>query len=239
MSNSEHPFDKAARSLHAANEQVVSSQTPSVDYWELKFPLCEKTETGRQAHFDVADPSRSKATLQPSCDWTDALSSNAGRDAYLVNEAMLAVLQRFNLGNHSVSPVVVTDVYGQSAGYTKLTIDNQLDPHVIDFQNSDFYFTDIIGLPLGPVRINSFEDWIETFDNAQAGKIENFDEFTSIAHKKIVLRADSLPVVDIFSFQRLTIDVYVSSELKDAIETHGVTGFDLRPTRRLFAPNSK
>lgn len=238
MNESEHPLDKIARELTHANERVVESQAPSGDYWEFRFPLCDSeiSESGVQASFNFDDPTRSVATLEPGCQWTDALSSDDDHERYLFNDAVLELLQRFEPGEYDSKEVSVTAADGETRKYNYVKFDNQLDPATIDFASSEFYFTDIIGVPLGPAKIESYDHWDKTFEKAQAGLINDYEEYTTIEHKKIVFRADAIPAVDFFTFQRLTIDVYVTNRLKEAVAQSGLTGFELRPTRRLFNP---
>ena len=250
MPNDKHPFDVAAERLEALADEPVAGHDASPDYSELRsatdesvgdYPqalLCEPHDWGESEGLGpdgfpaVPIPEQ---RLQPTARWTDVLSSSLWSDGHLLNQKALAVFKRCDLGVFREYPAIVLDHTGSARPLTYLHLRNVIPPTAIDFGRSEFYLADMLGLPKGPLAINSFEDWLEKQRRASAGELDGCEEFSGIAYKKLFFRQGHAPSVDYFALERLGIKVYISARLKEAIVNSGITGLEIRPDKRLFA----
>jgi hypothetical protein len=55
-----------------------------------------------------------------------------------------------------------------------------------------------------------------------------------VQFKRLYFRRGHQPSVDYFTLARLSITVYISARLKDAIARSGITGLEIKPNKRLF-----
>ena len=258
MAQEKHPLDAAIERLEALADKPVAAQEASPDYWELNFAADEsvgdfpqavlpetfqwgETEAiGADGFPAVAVPEQE---LQPAAHWTDVLSSNfpprdnpsAFSEGYLLNDKALAVFKQCNLGEFREYPAIVRDQTGAARSLTYLHIGNVIPPTAIDFERSQFYLADMLGLPKGPVAVNSFEEWLEKQRQAREGELDGCEEFSKIQYKKLFFRSGHTPSVELFRLARLGISVYISARLKDAIVNSGITGLEIKPNKRLFA----
>ncbi len=198
--------------------------------------------------FPTLPNSLPKLKLQSPAKWTDVLSSTLWSEGYLLNETALTSFKQCNLGDFREYPTVVRATGGllsaiaarfRGAGlersYTYLFLRNVIEPAAIDFERSEFYIEDILGIPKRPIDINSFDDWLEMQANANEGELDGIEQFSSVDYKKLFFRQDQVPSVDLFTFSRLGIRVYISTRLKDAIENSGITGLEIKQNKRVFA----
>ncbi|WP_406698986.1 hypothetical protein V5E97_08880 [Singulisphaera sp. Ch08] len=250
MPNDKHPFDVAAERLEALADKPVAGQDASPDYWELRsatdesvgdYPqalLCEPHDwdesegLGPDGFPAVPIPEQQ---LQPTARWTDVLSSSLWSEGHLLNQTALAVFKQCNLGDFREYPAIVSDHTGSARPLTYLHVRNEIPPTAIDFERSEFYLAEMLGLPRGPVAIDSFEDWLEKQRRASAGKLDGCERFSRIAYKRLFFRRGHGPLVDLFRLARLGITVYVSARLKNAIVSSGISGLEIKPNKRLFA----
>ena len=173
--------------------------------------------------------------LQATANWTDVLSSTLWSEGYLLNERARVPFVSAELGHAREFPAVVRDASGASRSYTYLYVSNQVSPNTIDFARSEFYVTDILGMPIAPIAIDSFDDWIAKFEKVNAGEWEGAEEFSGLEYKKLYFRDGEAPQVDLFQFERISVRVYVSKRLRDAILKAEITGLEIKENRRLFA----
>ena len=250
MSNDKHPLDVVAERLEALADEPVAGHDASPDYWELRsatdesagdYPqarLCEPHDWGESEGLGpdgfpaVPIPEQG---LQPTARWTDVLSSSLWSDGHLLNQKALAVFKRCDLGDSREYPAIVRDHAGSARPLTYLHIRNVIPPTAIDFERSEFYLAEMLGIPKGPAAVNSFEDWLVEQRRAFAGELDGCERFSRIAYKKLFFRPGHAPSVDYFTLERLGITVYISRRLKEAIVNSGITGLEIRPNKRLFA----
>jgi hypothetical protein len=250
-----HPFDVAAERLEALADGPVAGQDASPDYWELRSATDESVGDYPQAvpcgPDEPLDWGESEGLgsdgfpavpipeqrLRPTARWTDVLSSSLWSEGHLFNEKALAVFKRFDLGAFREFPAIVRDHAGSPRSLTYLHIRNRnaLPATAIDFERSEFYLEDILGIPKWSVAVDSFDDWQEKVRRAREGQLDGCEEFSSIAYKKLFFRPGHAPPVDLFTFERLGIRVYISARLKEAIVGSGITGLEIKPNKRLFA----
>jgi hypothetical protein len=131
-------------------------------------------------------------------------------------------------------PVTVRDRKSGDRTLTYLLIRNALPPTSIDFARSEFYLTDMVSIPKGPVAVDSFADWDEKSRLAREGKLDGCERFSRLAYKKLFFLPGQSPTVVLFTLGRLGITVYISARLKDAIVTAGISGLEIQPNKRLF-----
>ena len=211
-------------------DEPVAGHDASPDYWELRsatdesvgdYPqalLCEPHDWGESEGLGpdgfpaVPIPEQ---RLQPTARWTDVLSSSLWSDGHLLNQKALAVFRRCDLGDFREYPAIVRDHTGSARPLTYLHIRNVIPPTAIDFGRSEFYLAEMLGMPKGPLVINSFEDWLEKQRRASAGELDGCEEFSGIAYKKLFFRQGHAPSVDYFTLERLGITVYISRRLKE------------------------
>jgi hypothetical protein len=93
----------------------------------------------------------------------------------------------------------------------------------------------MLGIPKGPVAVNSFEDRQEKSQRAREGQLDGCERFSKIVYKKLIFRPGHAPSVDFFTLERLGSKVYISARLKYAIVDSGITGLEIKPNKRLFA----
>jgi hypothetical protein len=80
-----------------------------------------------------------------------------------------------------------------------------------------------------------FDVWLEKQRRASAGELDECEQFSRIAYKKLFFRPGHAPSVDLFTLERLGSAVYISARLKNAIVASGITGLEVKPNKRLFA----
>jgi hypothetical protein len=259
MPDDKHPFDAAAERLEAAADTPVEAQDASPDYWELKFATDESVGDYPQAMsleeqdwdeseedidesdgigadgFPMLPSGLPKLELQSTAKWTDVLSSSLWSGGYLLNHSALAPFKQCSLGDFREYPALVRDTTGSERSYTYVFLRNIIEPAAIDFERSEFYIEDILGIPKAPIDVNSFDDWLEMLAKANAGDLDGIEEFSSLAYKKLFFRHGHTPSVDLFTFARLGVGVYISARLKDAIVNSGITGLEIKQNKRVFA----
>ncbi len=251
MRDKRHPLDIMAEQLETLADSPVAAQEASPDYWELHSATDESVGDYPQAvlsdpDFDWGDaeglgPDGFPAVpipgmkLQRKARWTDVLSSNLWRGGHLFNERALAVFKQADLGNFREYPVVIRGKMLSARSLTYLHFQNTVEPTAVDFERSEFYLADILGIPTGPVAVNSFDEWEEKTRQARAGQLEGCEEFSGIEYKRLYFQPGQTPSVDYFRLARLGITVYISTRLKDAILSSGLTGLEIKPNKRLFA----
>jgi hypothetical protein len=245
-----HPFDVVAEQLEAAANQPVIAQDASPDWWELSFAADETVGDYPQAlPPDSHDwggsaglgPDRfpvgpiPEQTLQKRAHWTDVLSSNLWSDGYLLNDKALAAFKQCDLGEFREYPASVRDKTGSARPLTYLYVRNIIEPTGIDFGRSEFYITDMVSQPMGPVTVTSLEDLTEKKELARKGTLEGSEKFSRIDYKRLTFAPGQKPSVDIFKLSGLGARVFISARLRDAIVNSGITGLEIRPNKRLFA----
>lgn len=252
MTKKKHPFDVVAEKLETMAARPAAEQDPSPDYWELHFPLARREATPIKVDPTVFDGGQEglgpdgfpkvpipEMKLKGKGRLTDVVLTElpvSWSVGYLYSEKALAVFKQFELGVFREYPVAVSDSKGASYPLTYLLIRNSLPHTAIDFARSEFYVTDMVSIPQGPVTITSAEDLAEKKKLAFEGQLNGFEKFSRIDYKRLVLHRDHLPTVDLFRLERgLGIRVYISARLKEAIEKSGVTGLMIVENKRLFA----
>ncbi|NUM56069.1 MAG: hypothetical protein HUU46_20710 [Candidatus Hydrogenedentes bacterium] len=254
MIDDKHPLDEAAEQMQAAAEKPVADLAPSPDYWEFKtaeddsvgtFPQAEpvvEAKRGQPGHQSCVDsfgfpdlPDGLPAQkLKRPAKWTDALSLYVWRDGYLLNEAALQVFRQVNLGNYREYPTTVTGGKHDERAYTLVYVDNSIPPEALDFERSEFYVQDMISIPIAPIEIDSYEEWLAATKQARNGELEGGEKFSRIGYKRLYFRQGQSPNVDLFHLGRLGIRKYISSRFRRAINESGISGLLIKPNRRLF-----
>jgi hypothetical protein len=173
--------------------------------------------------------------LQPTAHWTDVLSSNLWSDGYLLNEKALAAFRQCNLGEFREYPATVLDHTGSRRSFTYLYLLNHVPPTAIDFERCEFYVTDMVSHPLGPVAVASFEDLLKKREQARKGELVGGEKFSRVEYKTLYFRPGQRPTVDLFRLSQLGIRVYITTRLRNAITESGITGSEILPNKRLFA----
>jgi hypothetical protein len=255
MPSDKHPFDVAAEQLETLADKPVAAKAASTDYWEVRsatdesvgdYPqllLCEPDQVFEWGESEGLGPDGFPAVpipeqqLQPTAHWTDVLSMGlptSWSEGHIVNEKALAVLKRCTLGSFREYPAVVRDHRGAAHTLIFLQIRNVIPPTAIDFERSEFYVAETLGMPNKAVAIGSFDDWKEKSQQAMDGQLDGCEEFSSIAYKELFFRRGHAPSVDFFKLERLGSTVYISARLKSAIGDSGITGLEIKPNTRLF-----
>jgi hypothetical protein len=247
-----HPFDVVAEKLETMAAKPAAEQDPSPDYWELHFPLARREATPIKVDPTVYDGGQEglgpdgfpkvpipKMKLKGRGGLTDVVLTElpvSWSVGYLYSEKALAVFKQFELGIFREYPVNVSGGKDVAHPLTYLLIRNFLPHTAIDFARSEFYVTDMVSIPQGPVTITSAEDLADKRKLAQEGQLNGYEKFSRIDYKRLVLLQDHLPTADLFRLERgLGIRVYISTRLKEAIEKSGITGLEIRENKRLFA----
>ena len=255
--NEKHPFDLVADQLTAAADAPVAAQKVSPDYWELQlaaddsvgdYPQAAWAEEGESGEedgeiddteglgpdgFPNLPDGLPELALRPGAKWTDVLSSCLWSEGYLLSPAAHATFGRFDLGNSREYPAVVRGHDGERRPYTYIYCDNQVEPDAIDFRSSEFYITNMLGVPGPAVSVDSFEERSAKLELALAGKLDGCGRFSRIEHKTLFFKPGRRPTVDLFSLSRLGIRVYITAALRGAILEPGITGLEIKENRRL------
>lgn len=253
MRHRKHPLDVVAEQLETLADGPVAAQEASPDYWELRSATDESV--GDYPQVVWSDPKQVLAwgdseglgpdgfpevaipelKLQRKAKWTDVLSSSLWSGGHLFSEEALAVFRQQDLGNVREYPVSVRGKKSDVRALTYLHFRNLIEPTAIDFERSEFYLADILSIPTGPIAVHSFADWEEKTQLAEDGELDGCEEFSQIEYQRLYFQPGQTPSVDYFRLARLGITVYVSTRLKEAIESSGLTGLEIRPNKRLFA----
>ena len=165
--------DTAAEQLEKGADQPVAGQDASADFWEIRpgvdeavvgdYPQtepcdaelsqeCDESEgLGPDGFLEVDVPDQ---RLRPRARWTDVV--NAGLPAswsqgLLLNDKALAAFKRCRLGTYREYPASVADG-SEGRRLTYLHVRNIVEPAAIDFERSEFYVADMLGLPGGGGR---------------------------------------------------------------------------------------
>lgn len=257
MPHEKHPLDVAAERLEALSDAPVAANDVSHDYWELRsaadesvvgdYPQTEPCEEdlylqwgdseglGPDGFPVVPFPDQ---RLRSTARWTDVLKSSlpaAWSEGHLFNEKAAEVFRQCNLGTFREYPARVYDHEQTVHTLTYFHMRNRVDPSDIDYGRSEFYVTDILGLPLGPVSVESFEDWQRKLQQAQSGELDGCEEFSSLSYKRLYFLPGKQPAAECFKLGRLGTAIYISTHLKELIVQSGITGLEIKENRRLFA----
>lgn len=253
MAKTKHPFDVVAEKLEAMAARPAAEQDPSADYWELQLPLARREATPIERDPLVYDSATGEGLgpdgfpkvpipemkLKGTGRMTDVVMTElpvSWSVGYLYSEKALALFKQFELGNFREYPAPVRDSKGVVYPLTYLLIRNFLPWTTFDFAQSEFYVSDMVSIPQGPVTITSAEDLAEKKKLAFEGQLNGFEKFSRMDYKRLVLHRDHLPTVDLFRLERgIGIRVYISTRLKEAIEKSGITGLNIVENKRLFA----
>lgn len=228
----------------------VTEQDASADFWELseaaddsvgdfpqvqfcKPPAWEGSGGLGADAFPLGPIPEQK--LQKTAHWTDVLSSSLWSGGYLLNDKALAVFKQCDLGESREYPAVVSDLSAARCSLTYLYVRNEVPPEAIDFERSEFYVAEMLGVPKAAVRVLSFEDWWAKTQRARTGKLDGCEEFSRLEFKRLYFKKGHAPSVDLFRLQRLSSRTYISARLKTALVNAGLTGLEIKPNRRLFA----
>jgi len=249
-----HPLDIVAERLEAVAAAPVAAQDASPDYWELHastdaavvgdYPQAVSSdpgvvhgwgESGGLGPDGFPAVEIPEQVLQEAARRTDVMSANLWDQAFLFNAEALAAFKRCELGNFREYPAVVRDHDGVTHAVTYLHFRNVVPPAAIDFGRSEFYLADMVGKPQGPVAVGSFGEWEEKVQRARKGQLDGCEKFSKLVYKRLFFLPGHAPSADLFTLARLSVTVYVSARLKDAVERSGVTGLEFKPNRRLFA----
>jgi hypothetical protein len=253
MRSRKHPLDVVAEQLEALADGPVAAQEASPDYWELRSATDESV--GDYPQVVWVDPKQvlewgdteglgpdgfpavaiPELKLQRKARWTDVLSSSLWSGGHLFSDEALAVFRQHDLGQVREYPVRVRGKKGDVRALTYLHFRNIVEPTAIDFERSEFYLADMLSIPTGPVVINSFDEWETKTEQAMDGELDGCEEFSQIEYKRLYFRPGHSPTVAYFRLARLGITVYISTRLKEAILSSGITGLEIRPNKRLFA----
>jgi len=259
---SDHPLDRIANQLITQGARLFAEQRNCSEIWELsldddrdvvgEFPQCRSgieipdfSDKTRLLPVDVADarqydacgfPDYSRGVpslrLQPYSKWTDAMKSDLAMDGILLSETAWSLFQQHNLGIFRVYPARICDKSGNEKQYQFAFLRNELSPYVVDFARSEFFISDILGLPGEQIIVSSFEEWLE-LDNKmnQRGSLEYG---SSINYKKLFFQRADAPGYDIFSFKKLSCTLYITEKLKNAIELFRISGLKINPNQRVY-----
>lgn len=254
MTDKKHPLDEAAEQLERIANSPATDQEASNDFWELAFAMDETAGDYPQAlvpeeyamkHWSETDgigddgfPSVPDGlpplNLQSTAHWTDVLSSSLWSGGYLLNQRALGIFKQRHLGDHRDYAAIVRDSGDSERSFTFVFCKNGVDPESLDFERSEFYVTDILGMPKGPIDVGSFEEFLDLQAKASAGELDGVEEFSSLDYKELHFKAGCTPSVDIFDLSRLGIRVYISNRLRTAILESGISGLEIKPNQRLF-----
>ena len=257
MTSSKHPFDVAAEQMEIAADSPVRDQNVSTTFWELRsatnvdvvgdYPQTEPCEDdipfkwgdsqglGADGFPVVPFPDQK---LRSSALRTDVMKAGIPASwsiGHIFNDKALSVFKQFDLGHFKEYQVKVVDRGGKSHAMTYLHIRNVVDPSAVDFSRSVFLVVDMIGLPLGTVDVNSFDDWVKKTQLAQQGKLAGGEEFSRLDFSTLSFLPGHDPSTDYFTLARLSTSIYVSVRLKDAIAQSGISGLEIKPNKRVFA----
>ncbi len=257
MRSPKHPFDIAAEQMEIAADAPVRDQSASTAFWELRsaadvdvvgdYPQTEPCDEeiplkwgdseglGADGFPVVPFPDQK---LRSSALRTDVMKAGipaAWSIGQIFNDKALSVFKRFDLGTFKEYRAKVIDGGGNPQSMTYLHIRNVIDPSAIDFCRSVFLVVDMIGMPLGTVDVDSFDDWVRKTQLAQQGKLAGGEEFSMLDFKTLRLLPGRDPTADYFTLARLGTSIYVSGCLKDAIEQSGLSGLEIKSNKRLFA----
>lgn len=254
MAIDKHPFDIAAERLEAIADSPTIGNDVSPDYWELSEAADETVGDYPQALFTEAQDWGDSAGLGPDgfpmvpdglpglelqadAHWTDVLSSSLWSGGYLLSERALEAFRPCILGEHREYAASVRGPNGDRRPYTYIYFRNLIAPTTLDFERSEFYVREMLGIPKAPMAVSSFEDWQAKRRKASEGKLEGVERFSSLDYKTLYFRPGQSPAVDLFSLQGMGIRVYITTRLRNALLESGISGLEIKPNRRLFAGN--
>ncbi len=155
-----------------------------------------------------------QAKLTDFVDFNDSLST--GR--YLVSPTAQRVLSQFDLPTYAFYPVNLYQNNKLIEGYQLLYYTFAFEfEQVVDISKSKFYLQRTFRGTKVPIEIKNYFDYISKLkQNPLHINSEN------------IFFNNQFKFLDFFSIQYLSIDIYVSQRLKEAIEAAGLTGLEFK-----------
>ena len=155
---------------------------------------------------------------------TDVLATTSGPVTdFLVNDKTWRVLSEFNLMRHQVFDVTVTSSKKNNDVYHWLHFTQPKLSSLLDYQRTEFIKTEYGISDVGPIRIESFDHYLE---------LKRKDRSEGLAFgvrlNQIALSQDFDFSLDLFHFDPFDSRTFISKRLRDRIEEMSLTGLELQ-----------
>jgi hypothetical protein len=149
---------------------------------------------------------------------TDAMSGEMTGEGFFVNEKVRSVFSKFRLGDHRYyTPVIRLEKNDKILdGYQYFHLGGNYIRDCIDFEKSTF-FTTYVTFRKDNIAIKDYEDFQRI--------LGSFDIGWGIDFEKLAIKPNQVIDYDWFLTGLDDINHYVTENLKNAIETAGITGF--------------
>ncbi len=102
----------------------------------------------------------------------------------------------------------------------------------IDFINSDFYITEMLGAPIMDIELKNQQEFMTIRKKVSNGEMDGIEEFSSLDLKKVVFKRNT-KTPDFFTLSGCGTTMFITQRLYDKINEAGLKGFELTSTRRI------
>lgn len=156
--------------------------------------------------------------LELRAKFTDILSdASISASGLLINEKAKNIFEKFNLIDHKYFPVTIQ---GTDDNYYWMQIVSPIqNMKWIDFPNSEFYVTDA-GFREDNISLNSFDDYLN--------KKKKQGVIWGVGIDKILFNKNFNQNLDLYTLPKLDINIYISNNLKKALEDAEITGIEFK-----------
>ena len=171
--------------------------------------------------------------LKRRAQMTDVLATTSGPlTDFLVNDKTLRVFSEFNLMRHQVFDVTVISSKKNNAYYWLHFTQPELS-FLLDYQRTEFIETEYGISDVGPIRIESFDHYLE---------LKSKDKSDGLAFgvrlNQIALSQNFDLSLDLFHLDSFDSRTFISKRLKDKIEEMNLIGFEMQKIDILLPGNA-
>lgn len=192
--------------------QTIVPEFSTTEQYESinKLPLKDRVD------FSFVPPAFKLEAKARKTDWLNNVFVNSRM--ITISPNFFNLMKGFSLPNHQVFPASVF-YKGVEFNYYLVYFYPPVEEEFVDFERSDFIRAHF-GFFKEKLEINSLEDYKIAKDQIQLPY--------GISFSKMVLKQDVINC-DIFRFALLGLGIYISENLKTAIEAAGLTGMQITP----------
>lgn len=233
----DNPVSQDYVEFHYSTGRDIGPTFPQVDYTFFKPPINEHSwqDLGK---YPAKDEFAGRVVLKRSAKVTDFLSSWQTGMGLIMSARAQAVFCRFNLGMHRVYPINCEHRAGE-APFFFIAIDNPLKDR-IDYKRSLFYAANNLASHMYDVAFKSAAEYYQRFAEVSSpakyrkeGYREGLVE-SDIEPKRVHVREEHQHIDVLDWYGRF----HISKRLAEAITETGLTGVELRESRKVFGANS-
>lgn len=228
----DNPVSQDYREFHHSNGKEIGPTFPQVDYIFFEPPI-NGSSWGDLSAYPPQEAFSGRVILKRSAKVTDLLSCWEAGWGLLMSNRAWDIFQRFDLGNHKEYPITC-EHRGGTQEFHFVAIRNEL-LEVIAFDRSVFYASNVFRAHMYDVVFASRSEYDKRIEELLSGKHQK------VGYRDGLVENDVEPKRLFVAAEHQHLDVvnwygryHFSLRLADVIAAEGLTGLELRESRKLF-----